>query len=234
MAARKVAREDAGGKPELRIVRALDDFVLRPEGQDAHDRAEDLLAGDPHVVGDVGEDGRLDEEAVLEALEPGNAAPAQETRALGTTGLDVADDLVVLAPIDERSHLRFPDRADRRADRLGAGGETIEEPVHDAVLDEDAGPVRADLSRRIEVAEHGAADGILDIGVVEDDQRRLAAEFHGRMLHLRASEREHLAPRGHGPGERDLGDRRMAGEHAADIAETLDDIEETIGKAASL
>jgi len=53
----------------------------------------------------------------------------------------------------------------------------------DPFLDEHAGAVRADLAGRIEIAEHGAAHGVLDVRIVEDDQRRFAAELHGSMFH---------------------------------------------------
>src|SRR5262249_16921630 len=62
------------------------------ERQHAHHRAEDLVAGDGHVVGDVIEDGRLHEEAP--ATEPVSAG--HELGALALPQLHVAENLVHL------------------------------------------------------------------------------------------------------------------------------------------
>ncbi len=71
----------------------------------------------------------------------------------------------------------------------------------------------------------------LQIGVVEDDQRRFSAEFHRRVLHQRTGQRQHLAAGRHRSGHRNLGDRLVAGEGRADIAETLHDIEDAVRQA---
>ena len=95
----------------------------------------------------------------------------------------------MLGLADQRPHLRLRVERIADADRLGALDQPLDEAVVDALLHEDARAVGADLAGRIEIAEHGAADGVLDVGIVEDDERRLAAELHRRVLHLRAGER---------------------------------------------
>ena len=67
------------------------------------------------------------------------------------------------------------------------------------LLHEDAGAVGADLAGRVEIAEHGAADGAFDIGIVEDDHRRLAAELHRHMLDAGAGRGHTLRPVGTEP-----------------------------------
>ena len=54
------------GQAVVRVVGDLDGLVDRVVGDHRQDGAEDLLAGDRHRVVDVGEDGRLDEEAIAE------------------------------------------------------------------------------------------------------------------------------------------------------------------------
>ena len=94
-------------------------------------------------------------------------------------------------------------------DALGAGDEAVEEGVADAALDEDAGGVRADLAGGVEVAEHGAADRAVEVGVVEDEERRLAAELERhRASSRRRRRRRPCAPVGTEPVTRDLGDAR--------------------------
>ena len=105
----------------------------------------------------------------------------------------------MLRLVDERPHLGVGIERIADADRLGALGQAIEKAVVQAILDEDARAVRADLAGRVEIGEHGAANGILDIGVVENDERRLAAELHRGVLHQRPGEAEHLRPVGTEP-----------------------------------
>jgi SAM-dependent methyltransferase len=73
-----------------------------------------------------------------------------------------------------------------------AFGETMQKTVVDAVLHKDTRAIGADLPGGIEIGKHRAAHGVLDIGVVENDQRRLAAKLHRRVLHLRSRQRQHF------------------------------------------
>ena len=70
-AAVRVLPEHQPAESELGVVRQRDGLVNTAIGvvvfQDAQDRAEDLLAGDPHLRGDVGEDCGLHEIAALKA-----------------------------------------------------------------------------------------------------------------------------------------------------------------------
>src|SRR5262245_11794801 len=81
-----VARPDAGREAVERVVALQDRVVLVLEGDDRDHRAEDLLARDAHVVAHPGEDRRLDEVALLEAL--GGVALATED---GLGALALAD-----------------------------------------------------------------------------------------------------------------------------------------------
>src|ERR1700677_4373296 len=59
-----VAGPDAAAQAELAPVRARHHLIDAVERHNAGDRAEDLVPGYPHVVGDVGEHGRRNEVAV--------------------------------------------------------------------------------------------------------------------------------------------------------------------------
>ena len=92
---------------------------------------EDLLLRDAHVVGDVGEHGRLDEEA---ARRPGTSAarpPVTSRRALVDADLDVAE--------DARARPLGDDRAELGVGRVG---------VADADAARPGPPERADERRR--------------------------------------------------------------------------------------
>jgi hypothetical protein len=70
------------------------------------DRAEDLLAGDRHVVANIGEDRRLDPETALEPR-AGWPAPAIGQRgAFSLAGVDVAQDPQLHLGRDDRAEIR--------------------------------------------------------------------------------------------------------------------------------
>ena len=87
-----VAGPYGGGEAEHRFIAATRDFFNVLETHDVHDGAEDFFFGDLHVVGNVGEDGRLDEIALgADAL-----AAAQHLGAFLLACVDVAHDAVEL------------------------------------------------------------------------------------------------------------------------------------------
>src|SRR5690606_39236417 len=104
VAALRVRRIDGAVQAVDRIVGLLDrvvDVVVRDE---RHDRAEDFLARDRHPVVDVGEDGRLDEVAAVEAFRA--AAAEHEARPFLLAHRDEALHALQLPLHRERTHLR--------------------------------------------------------------------------------------------------------------------------------
>ena len=77
--------------------------------------------------------------------------------------------------------------AARVAGRQGRGArrELREEGVGDLVVEDDLLGRHADLAGVGEGAEDGGVDRLVDVGVVEHDQRRLAAEFEQHRLQVR-------------------------------------------------
>ena len=126
----------------------------------------------------AGEDRRA-EELPLEPLAAGD-----ELRAAVERVGDVALDLLERGLVDQRPHLDAvgePVRDDELADRVG---ESLEERVVDPGLDEH--PVRRDarLARVAELADERRRDRDVEVGVVEDDERRVPAELERDLLHL--------------------------------------------------
>ena len=102
--------------------------------EDLLDGSEDLLLGDAHVVGDVGEDGRLDEVAAVAVA----LAARQQAGALLLARLDQRQDLVELVLVDLRALLDVQvERVAHRAP-LRPRHTLSHELVVDLVLDEDA------------------------------------------------------------------------------------------------
>src|SRR3954471_16257232 len=62
----EVVRPDRARQADVERIDAIEHVVFVRPAQDADDRPEDLFARDAHVVGDVGENRRLDEETLRE------------------------------------------------------------------------------------------------------------------------------------------------------------------------
>jgi len=231
-----VAREHASGKTHARVVRARDQRVEEVGlavvvGEDGHDRAEDFFARDEHVVCAVCEDGGLDPVAV-------GVGAGGEGRGAGAA-VEELGFVVVDAVVDERGDLLPVGFADERAevggwvhDGAGAdGGHLLEEAGLEGGLqalgDEDAGAVGADLAGGEEVGHHGAIDGVFELGVGQNDAGRFATELHGHVLHTSSGGGGDLAAGRDLAGERDLGDAGVGGEHGTHVAGTLHDVEDT-------
>lgn len=119
-------------------------------------------------------------------------------------------------------------------------GRTLLEPLHelvvDARLDVDAGAGTAALAVVEEDAEVDPRDGILDVGVVEDDVRRLASELEGDLLQVGAGgSLHHLTTDDGGTGERHLVHVHVRGDGGArHLSKAGDDVDHARGEAGLL
>ncbi len=66
--------------------------------------------------------------------------------------------------------------------RGGFGGETLEKFFVDGSFDDDAGACHADLALVNEDAEARGVDGVVEVGILENDQRAFAAHFEDDAL----------------------------------------------------
>src|SRR5215207_1473310 len=85
---------DVAAEAVLVVVGHADGFVVTVERDDDEHGAEDLLARDRHVVGDVGEQRRLHEPALVELLR--TTAAGDDARTLFLALLDVAEHALAL------------------------------------------------------------------------------------------------------------------------------------------
>ena len=133
--------------------------------------------------------------------------PSCELGALGERVGDVALDLRDRGLVDQRPDLHAFGEPVGDLQPGGRLGEGADEVVVDAVLDEEAVGRDARLAGVPELAHHRAGDRLGQVGVVEDDERRVAAELERDLLHLAGA-----------LGHQELADLRRAGE-----AELADD-----------
>ena len=156
---------DSGGKTVGGVVTSLDDLLLSLELGNRADRAEDFFLHDLHVLGDVGEDGGLDEVSLVAVtLTTGDNS---STRLLAF--FDVAHDSIIL----KLRNLWALEGVGSEwvTDLVGSG--TLLEPLNELVvntrLDINTGTSTAALAVVEEDTEVDPGDGILNISIVEDD-----------------------------------------------------------------
>ena len=127
-------------------------------------------------------------------------------------------DLFHRGHVDHRSLLGTFGQAVGHLELQDGGGEFGGEGVIDAFLNQQAIDADAGLAGIAVFRGHRAGDRRVEIGILEDDERRVAAEFHRNLLDRGGTlGHQHLADFG-GPGESDFLHRRIAGEFATDGA----------------
>src|SRR4051794_9917128 len=220
-----------GAEAELGVVGEFDRLLLAVDRDDRQDRTEDLLAHDPHLVADAGEDGRCDEPA----RHPGDLgrAAAELGGAGGDRVVDQFGDDPVLAGGGHRPDFGLPlERvADPHPRRLA--GDALDEAVGDLAHDVDALDTRAGLAGVGEAAPDRAGHGVVEVGVGADDHRVLAAELEHRALQLAGADLADRAPDLDRAGAEDLAGARP-GQRVADRAAAVNDPDQALGQAAVL
>lgn len=219
----QVSGVDGRGQAVVGVVGLLDDLLLGRELGNGADGAEDLLLDNLHVGSDVGEDGGLDEVALVAEALTANLAVGALLLAL----LDVAHDAVELQLADLGALEGV--LVEGVADSVGGGAllEGLEELVVNALLDVDARAGAAGLAVVEVDAEVGPRDGLLNVGVVEDNVGGLATKLQGNLLQVGGggSLHDHAADDGR-TSEGDLVDVHVGGQGSAgSAAETRDDVQ---------
>lgn len=231
-----VLGEDGSAETVRGVVGAGDGLGLVDEAGDGDERAEDFLAVDAHVVLDVGEDGGLDEEALAVADVLVGDAAGLELSAFGLAALDVRQDAVVLRLGDLRALEGVV--GEGVADLAGGGDGLLEEGdefVVNGVVDEDARRRRAHLALVIHDTDVSPLGGLLEVGVAEDHEGRLAAGLEGDVLHGAGGHLHDLLTGGSGAGESNLVDVRVAHERwAGGSSEAVNDVDDTRREAGFL
>ena len=165
-----VTGEDTGLQAEFAVVDLVQRRVPVGEARQDDHRAEGFLA---HHVGPLG---HIFQQAGLEHI-----ALAAATREQCRPGRD----RVVDPALEPLGFLRRNHRADEgvalfgiaRFERLHLGDEHVAETVVDFGVDDDALHMDAALPRLIIAAEDDASERMVEVGVLVDDHRGIAAEF---------------------------------------------------------
>ena len=151
-------------------------------------------------LGDVGQHGGL-----VEVAGPVDRCAAGDGGGTGVDGGgDQGVDVVAGAGVDQRADLGVGLGAAAGGQGAHRGGELGGELRGDGLVDEEAVGGGAGLAHVAHLGGHGPFDGLIQVGVLEHDERGVAAELHGGAQHvLGGVGDEPLADRG-GTGEGDL------------------------------
>ena len=168
---------DGAAEAVVAVVGHGDDFILGLEFDDNGHRTEDFLARDVHVVGGIGDERCLHEDAVFELTlccaftAAGNRCP------LLLREFDIGEDLVELSLVDGCAELCvfFPRQAN--LDFIEAFDKLCYEFVVNPFLYENAGACTADLALIEENAKLGTVIGLFEVAVVKENVSRLAAKL---------------------------------------------------------
>ena len=93
----------------------------------------------------------------------------------------------------------------------------------DRVMDQEAGRRNAHLAGIAELGRAGGLDGQRHVGILGDDDRGMAAQFHRHAFHVRACQRRELLAHGRRAGEGHLADDRARDQVAGDLGRVAED-----------
>ncbi len=198
-----VAAVEVAGQAKLGVVGRVNGFLLGVEPEHRGEGAKGLFGGAEHVGAGVGQHRGLEELARAQGFEA--LAASEQLAALGDGILNMALHLDQCGFFDQRALVHTLVKAIAHLGRGHLGGELLHKFVVDPALHVEPVGAHAGLAGVAVLAGKGAFNSAVDIGVVEDDERRVAAEFE-----------RHLLDRGRGLRHQDAADFGGAGK--ADVA----------------
>ena len=201
----EVLGEDVRDETVLGVVRQAHGLRLGLERRDREHGSEDLLAEDVAAGGDVCDDGRFEEGPL-----PVDCVTSDEHAGTARGGV-----------LDQRTGLRDGIRIDERADRdVGvrtasdfhrpyARGDAVGEFSGDGRMHDEPVGGRAGLPDVSELRRDRPVHSLLEVGVIEDDERSVAAELHRYPQHTVGRLRDERSADLGRPGEGQLAQARI-------------------------
>ena len=218
----RVAADERGGQPVVGAVGERDTVVLAAVRLVRQHGTEDLLAQDLAAGRGVGEDGRAEVQPTELVV---RAAAEQHCRAVGHGSLDETGHSLQVPARDQRADVGGLVPRVALPQRAGLREEPREEVVGDRVGHEQPYGGQAHLPGVVELLD-GQVDGEVEVGVVEDQQRRLPAELERHRRDVGRRGRADRARRRHRAGEADAPHPRVGHQRRAGLgAEALHDVE---------
>ena len=132
---------------------------------------------------------------IEEALAARRLAAGEHLRALLHRVVDQLDHLVAAFLVDQRPERDAVVEAVAHLERAHLGGELLGELVVHLLVHVEAVRRRAGLAHVAHLGDHRALDRGVDVGVVEHDEGRVAAELHRGLHHVVGGLVQQLAAR---------------------------------------
>ena len=173
-----VACHDSRGQPVLRVVGDRDRFSVVAEGDHRRHGPEDFILVDLHVGRHPRQYGRLDK-APVDLAAKHHLAPFATASSICSFTLAACLSLI-------SGPMTFDLSSGRRPSAAGAGDEAAQELVVDVLVHQHLLHRHADLALVHEAAEARRGARALEVGVVADDERVLAAELDAAFLQVSA------------------------------------------------
>ncbi|VVN46230.1 hypothetical protein PS659_05852 [Pseudomonas fluorescens] len=197
---------DARRQPELGVVGHGQRCFVIGHADDVGHRAKDLFLADAHRRFAVGKQGWREEVTLGVARHQTTAADQACT--FGLADVDVLHVLFKLRLRDHRTDIGASLQCMADLDRLHALGHGFDELVVDPGGDDEAAGSGATLASGVERALYRQLDRLLEVGVVENDLRVLAAHFQLDLGLPRHAADGDLTTDANGTGEADAVDFR--------------------------
>ncbi|MNZ78193.1 hypothetical protein D3C78_967580 [compost metagenome] len=203
-----IAAVEVRGQAVLGGVGQRNDFFVAVEAHQRRHRAEDFFFQQLHARADIGQHGRLEEVATQHM----GLTAEYPFSAFADSVVDQAANFGHCFVADQRTDLRAFGAAMANAQLAHAFDEALAELRIDAVMDIEAVDAHAGLASVTVFGHQRAFDSRIDVGVVEHNERCIAAQFQADFLDgFGALAHQQAAHRGRA-GEAQLTYRRMAGE----------------------
>lgn len=229
VSALNVLAKDSRGQAVLRVVGELERVLLVLEGGNGYNGTKDFLLENGHFVVDARKDGGLNVEALAAAgALLGRLAAHLDLGALLLGAFDKGQNLVVLGlrylgPVGGV----FGKGVASLGHVLDGDEEVLDEFVDDGLVDKQAGGGGADLALVAEDANVSPLGGLVEVGVVKDEKRRLATSLESNVLHGATGHFHDFAASGSGAGKGNLVDVGVGGEGLASVlAVAVEDVED--------
>src|ERR671917_1419348 len=196
----QIRRKDVGGQTVAGVVGEIHNLVEVVEGLDREHGAEHLTLHYVHVVRRPGQHRRLEPVTPLELLSLRASAAEDDVGSLINGALDEGLHLVQLGFVDLRAHLHVLARRLSHPQGSGRLDEALHELLVDAPLHVGALVAGAHLPAIPETRVHSVLDRGVQVGVLEDYERRLPAQLERDRGNILRGRGEDLASTAHRAG----------------------------------
>ena len=206
----QIARPHVARQPEFRGVGVSDGIFERVVFMDGENRAENLLTRCLHSLVHAREHRGLHE--IAGGLPFGLCAvsPAGDAGSVAYRRFDIADDVCEVIGRDERPHIGIFIHGVAYVDSLDALFNLLDERIVDGRREKQAGACETDLALAGEHLAHDAVSGLVEVGILTNDDGALAAKFRKHGRHVRGGESQDFQAALRAAREDDFPDVRVA------------------------